>query len=234
MSMRILALDTTTEACSAALMIDGAVVNERFIVAPREHTKWILPMVDSLLIEAGISLKDLNLLAFGRGPGSFTGVRIGIGIAQGLALGADLHLVGVSTLATLAQGAWRRTGARRVLTAIDACMGEVYWAQYYRQDDGIWLGDDSEVVVTLPRLMGLTADLEGSWAVAGSSWKTYPTLVCSARLRLSFGDALLPAARDILPLALQQWRNGSARPVAQVKPIYLRNEVAWKKLLDRG
>ncbi|UVK78926.1 MAG: N(6)-L-threonylcarbamoyladenine synthase, TsaB subunit [Sodalis sp. Ffu] len=234
MSTRILALDTSTDACSVALMIDHVIISERFAVAPREHMQRILPMVDSLLAEAGIALKNLDLLVFGRGPGSFTGVRIGIGIAQGLALGADLPLVGVSTLAALAQAAWRLTSARQVLTAIDARMGEVYWAQYRRQDDGIWLSDDSEALVAPAALGVITDDLEGNWAVAGNGWQTYPKLVCTNQLRLIPGETVLPAAQDMLPLALQQWRNDGACSVTQAAPTYLRNEVAWKPYLPKG
>lgn len=124
--MRILAIDTATEACSVALWNDGT-VNAHFELCPREHTQRILPMVQDILTTSGTSLTDINALAYGRGPGSFTGVRIGIGIAQGLALGAELPMIGVSTLMTMAQGAWRKNGATRVLAAIDARMGEVYW-----------------------------------------------------------------------------------------------------------
>lgn len=109
--MRILAIDTATEACSVALWNDGT-VNAHFELCPREHTQRILPMVQDILTTSGTSLSDIDALAYGRGPGSFTGVRIGIGIAQGLALGAALPMIGVSTLMTMAQGAWRKTAQR--------------------------------------------------------------------------------------------------------------------------
>ncbi len=137
--MRILAIDTATEACSVALWNDGN-INAHFELCPREHTQRILPMVQDILAANSITLTDIDALAFGRGPGSFTGVRIGIGIAQGLALGANLPMTGVSTLATMAQGAWRKSGATRVLAAIDARMGEVYWAEYQRDENGVWHG----------------------------------------------------------------------------------------------
>lgn len=105
--MRILAIDTATEACSVALWNNGT-INAHFELCPREHTQRILPMVQEILAASGVSLNEIDALAFGRGPGSFTGVRIGIGIAQGLALGANLPMIGVSTLATMAQGAWRK------------------------------------------------------------------------------------------------------------------------------
>lgn len=227
MSLSILALDTATEACSAALVLDDELLLERFAIAPREHTQHILPMVDSLLAEAGITLDNLDALAFCRGPGSFTGVRIGIGIAQGLALGADLPLIGVSTLVTLAEGAWRQTGACQVLTAIDARMGEVYWATY-RRKKGLWLGEESEAVAPPASLAALTEDLTGRWATAGTGWQTYPMLLQRNGLQLLSGETLLPRARDMLPIALHYYRHGGARPVALAEPTYLRNEVAEK------
>lgn len=232
MSTRILALDTATEACSAALWIDGT-ISERFAIAPREHTRQILPMIDSLLADAGIKVQHLDALAFGRGPGSFTGVRIGIGIAQGLALGAGLPMIGVSTLAALAEGAWRHTGQRQVLAAIDARMGEVYWAHYQRDSADIWHGEQHETVITPEQLASLRLPATGSWATAGTGWQTYPGLLADAGLTLIDGATLLPTARDMLPLALHSWRNGAAQAVTDVEPTYLRNEVAWKKLPGR-
>ncbi|MDI9229458.1 tRNA (adenosine(37)-N6)-threonylcarbamoyltransferase complex dimerization subunit type 1 TsaB, partial [Serratia bockelmannii] len=146
MSARILALDTATEACSAALL-NQQQIYARFEIAPRDHTQRILPLVQELLQVQQLELTALDALAFGRGPGSFTGVRIGIGIAQGLALGANLPMIGVSSLATMAQGAWRLTGATRVLAAIDARMGEVYWAEYQRDANGEWQGAETEAVL---------------------------------------------------------------------------------------
>ncbi len=232
MSTRILVLDTATEACSAALWIDGE-ISERFDICPREHTQRILPMVDSLLADAGIGLTQLDALAYGRGPGSFTGVRIGIGIAQGLALGAGLPMMGISTLAALAQGAWRRTGIDRVLCAIDARMGEVYWAQYRRAGDGGWLGEESEKVIKPGQLAAIAGELTGAWAYAGTGWETYPALIGHDDIVLTAGDTLLPAARDMLPLAVRRWAEGGAQAVELAVPTYLRNEVAWKKLPGR-
>ncbi len=144
--MRIMAIDTATEACSVALWDNGK-TSALFELCPREHTQRILPMVSEILTESGVALSAMDALAFGRGPGSFTGVRIGIGIAQGLALGAELPMVGVSTLMTMAQGAWRVSGATRVLAAIDARMGEVYWAEYQRDEQGVWHGEETEAVL---------------------------------------------------------------------------------------
>ncbi|MBN3050709.1 tRNA (adenosine(37)-N6)-threonylcarbamoyltransferase complex dimerization subunit type 1 TsaB [Pectobacterium brasiliense] len=232
MSTRILALDTATEACSVALWNEGE-IHSLFEICPREHTQRILPMVQQVLADSGLTLKDLDALAFGQGPGSFTGVRIGIGIAQGLALGADLPLLGISSLATMAQGAFRLTQATRVLAAIDARMGEVYWGCYQRDSDGGWQGESEEAVLKPEQVQALTAGLSGEWATVGTGWETYPELVRHASLMLAKGEVLLPQAQDMLQLACQLWQAGKAVSVENAQPRYLRNEVTWKKLPGR-
>ena len=205
--MRILAIDTATEACSAALWNDGNTC-AHFELCPREHTQRILPIVQDILTQGGVSLTDLDALAFGRGPGSFTGVRIGIGIAQGLALGAELPMIGVSTLATMAQGAWRKQGASRVLAAIDARMGEVYWAEYQRDAQGVWHGENTEAVLKPEAVQQRLAELEGEWATVGTGWAAWPDMTQGANVTLSDGDVLLPEAEDMLPIACQLLEQG--------------------------
>ncbi|MDW3776592.1 tRNA (adenosine(37)-N6)-threonylcarbamoyltransferase complex dimerization subunit type 1 TsaB [Kluyvera cryocrescens] len=230
--MRILAIDTATEACSAALWNDGNTC-AHFELCPREHTQRILPIVQDILTQGGVSLTDLDALAFGRGPGSFTGVRIGIGIAQGLALGAELPMIGVSTLATMAQGAWRKKGAPRVLAAIDARMGEVYWAEYQRDAQGVWHGENTEAVLKPEAVQQRLAELEGEWATVGTGWAAWPDMTQGANVTLSDGDVLLPEAEDMLPIACQLLEQGKTVAVDKAEPVYLRNEVAWKKLPGR-
>lgn len=230
--MRILAIDTATEACSVALQ-DPTAFYAEFELCPREHTQRILPMVRDILDRAATRLADIDLLAYGRGPGSFTGVRIGIGIAQGLALGAELPMVGISTLATMAQGAWRRTGATRVLAAIDARMGEVYWAEYIRDQSGIWQGEASEAVLKPEAVAERLTGLSGEWATVGTGWQAWPDMAQNSGLVLFDGETTLPEAEDMLPLACQAFSAGKAVPVEQSEPVYLRNEVTWKKLPGR-
>ncbi|AXO40184.1 TPA: tRNA (adenosine(37)-N6)-threonylcarbamoyltransferase complex dimerization subunit type 1 TsaB [Enterobacter hormaechei] len=230
--MRILAIDTATEACSVALWNDGTTF-AHFEECPREHTQRILPLVKTILTEGNTSLTDLDALAYGRGPGSFTGVRIGIGIAQGLALGADLPMIGVSTLATMAQGAWRMTGATRVLAAIDARMGEVYWAEYTRDENGVWHGEETEAVLKPEAVTGRLKQLSGEWATVGTGWPAWPEMAKDTGLTLVDGNMLLPAAEDMLPIACQLLAAGKTVAVEHAEPVYLRNTVAWKKLPGR-
>lgn len=230
--MRILAIDTATEACSVALWNDGTTF-AHFEECPREHTQRILPLVKNILTEGNTALTDLDALAYGRGPGSFTGVRIGIGIAQGLALGADLPMIGVSTLATMAQGAWRMTGASRVLAAIDARMGEVYWAEYTRDENGVWHGEESEAVLKPEAVTERLKQLTGEWATVGTGWPAWPEMAKDTGLTLVDGNMLLPAAEDMLPVACQQLAAGKTVVVEHAEPVYLRNTVAWKKLPGR-
>ncbi|MGR5278911.1 tRNA (adenosine(37)-N6)-threonylcarbamoyltransferase complex dimerization subunit type 1 TsaB [Vibrio rotiferianus] len=232
MSAKILAIDTATENCSVALLVGDKVIS-RSEVAPRDHTKKVLPMVDELLKEAGLTLQELDALAFGRGPGSFTGVRIGIGIAQGLAFGADLPMIGVSTLAAMAQGSYRRHGATDVAVAIDARMSEVYWARYTRQENGEWAGVDAECVIPPARLAEEVQADDNTWTTAGTGWDAYQDELGQLRLNLTAGEVLYPDSQDIVILAKQELDKGNTVPVEESSPVYLRDNVTWKKLPGR-
>ncbi|MGR4992210.1 tRNA (adenosine(37)-N6)-threonylcarbamoyltransferase complex dimerization subunit type 1 TsaB [Vibrio rotiferianus] len=232
MSAKILAIDTATENCSVALLVGDKVIS-RSEVAPRDHTKKVLPMVDELLKEAGLTLQDLDALAFGRGPGSFTGVRIGIGIAQGLAFGADLPMIGVSTLAAMAQGSYRQHGATDVAVAIDARMSEVYWARYTRQENGEWVGVDAECVIPPARLAEEAQADNNTWTTAGTGWDAYQDELAKLPLNLTAGEVLYPDSQDIVILAKQELEKGNTVPVEESSPVYLRDNVTWKKLPGR-
>ncbi|GAB7228287.1 tRNA (adenosine(37)-N6)-threonylcarbamoyltransferase complex dimerization subunit type 1 TsaB [Vibrio rotiferianus] len=232
MSAKILAIDTATENCSVALLVGDKVIS-RSEVAPRDHTKKVLPMVDELLKEAGLTLQELDALAFGRGPGSFTGVRIGIGIAQGLAFGADLPMIGVSTLAAMAQGSYRRHGTTDVAVAIDARMSEVYWARYTRQENGEWAGVDAECVIPPARLAEEVQADDNTWTTAGTGWDAYQDELGQLRLNLTAGEVLYPDSQDIVILAKQELEKGNTVPVEESSPVYLRDNVTWKKLPGR-
>lgn len=225
--MKILAIDTATEACSAALQCDGAITT-KYQVAPRQHAELILTMIDELLSESGVLLSQLDALAFGRGPGAFTGVRIATGVIQGLAMSADLPVVPVSTLAALAQGAM--TESKQLACAIDARMGEVYWALYQANDAAIMqlVGEESVCPPGSIRFFG-SKDLAGSdsWFGVGSGWETY-----GSELQDQMGDALAgfrlgdyPSAEAICALAVDAYQRGDTVDAAEALPVYLRDKV---------
>lgn len=229
--LKILAVDTATEACSAALLV-GDKLFSRWEEAPRDHTRKILPMVQAVLEDAGISLSDLDAIAFGRGPGSFTGVRIGISVAQGLAFGAGVPLIGISTLAAMAQGAYRLDGAEQVLTAIDARMNEVYFGRYELIDGRMQLVGD-EVVSEPAALVDVRGKLAGPVTCVGTGFETYGETLSGLADELAVSQVRFPAAEDMLPLARAAWLAGEAVPVEQAMPVYLRDKVTWKKLPGR-
>ncbi|POG20347.1 tRNA (adenosine(37)-N6)-threonylcarbamoyltransferase complex dimerization subunit type 1 TsaB [Aeromonas veronii] len=229
--MKILAVDTATEACSAALLV-GDKLFSRWEEAPRDHTRKILPMVQAVLEDAGISLSDLDAIAFGRGPGSFTGVRIGISVAQGLAFGAGVPLIGISTLAAMAQCAYRVDGAQQVLTAIDARMNEVYFGRYEMIDGRMQLVGD-EVVSEPAALVDVRGKLAGPVTCVGTGFETYGETLSGLADELAVSQVRFPAAEDMLPLARAAWLAGEAVPVEQATPVYLRDKVTWKKLPGR-
>ena len=224
--MKLLAVETATEACSAALLCDGELL-QRFQLAPREHTRLILPMIDSLMSEAAVSCQDLDVLAFGCGPGSFTGVRIATGIIHGIALGADLPVVPVSTLAAIAQECIDKTAVGTVFTAMDARIGEIYWGIYQRDQQGIAQLSGKELVTAVDALVG--PDQQGFGV--GSGWLCYATEL-SAKLQGSlqgYDADYLPKASVIARLGAVGFANNRAVPVEQAMPVYLRDKVAKKQ-----
>lgn len=195
----------------------------RFEVAPRKHTGLVLPMVDALLAEAGLRTRELDAIAFGQGPGAFTGVRIAVSVAQGLAFAHDLPVIPVSSLAALAQAA---TGVSKYAApAFDARMGEVYWGLYKRDARGLMRGLIADRVGPPG---AVAVDATGPWYGLGSGWRNY-----ADELRGRFGERLLgvdaealPSAEGVLLLARPAWLAGEALPVEEARPVYLRNRVA--------
>lgn len=221
--MKLLAIDTATEACSAALRIDDEII-EKYQLAPRQHTMLILPMIDQLLSEAELQPQQLDGLAFGCGPGSFTGVRIASGVIQGIALGAELPVVAISTLASLAQQGFDRSDATLAFAAMDARMQEVYWGVYQRNQQGLAVLQGQEIV-------GLAKHIEYpdvNGIAVGSAWQVYQTeMLAQVQNKVdNIYAEILPRASAIAKLALtenQQWVTAE-----QAMPVYLRNNVAKK------
>ena len=221
--MRILSLDTATEACSVALWIDGRVLS-RFEVAGRTHTQRMLPMTHELMAEAGLGFAQLDGLICGVGPGSFAGVRIGVGFVKGLALSLDRPVVAVSSLQLLAQAAVAE-GATQVLAAIDARMDEVYFASFIRDAGGLMQAQMPARVLAPARVH---AEGAGSWHAAGTGWGTYEA-VMREQLALqidSVNGAALPHAQDAFALALPRFERGEVISADALVPIYLRDKVA--------
>ena len=224
--MKILALDTTEDACSAALLLGDDVI-EHYELAPRRHSEIVLPMMDRLLRDADVRLTDLDALAFTRGPGSFTGVRIATSIAQGTAFGAGLPVVPVSSLHALAVGCRREYAAEAVLAALDARMHEVYWGGFRVDADSCLETAIAEVVVRPDDVEPPSGD---DWHGIGSGWAAYGEALrarCPGVVEVH--DNARVHAQDVARLGATLFAAGAHVPAAQALPVYLRDEVAWAK-----
>jgi tRNA threonylcarbamoyladenosine biosynthesis protein TsaB len=219
--LKILALDTSTEACSAAIMVESEII-QKDIIAPRRHGELILPMIDELLATSGLTLNNLDAIAFGRGPGAFTGIRIAAGIAQGLAFGADLPVVPISTLAALAQGSEK--SSQYIISAIDARMGEIYMAIYKTAENGL-VDPISDELVLRPDDISITT--EGSYIGVGTGWGSYRQILQEkvGQQLISYNGECYPLSRDILLLSKREFERGNVVNAEQALPVYLRNNV---------
>jgi tRNA threonylcarbamoyladenosine biosynthesis protein TsaB len=219
--LKILALDTSTEYCSVALWQDGE-VDAREVIAGQRHSQLLLPMVDELLDRHGLAIKSLDGIAYGRGPGSFTGLRIACGVVQGLAFGAGIGVVGVVTLAAMAQA----TGAASVVCCLDARMGEIYHAAYAR-------GGTNWEAAQPPGLYapaGAPQPPAGSWTGCGSGFAAHGAILkqrYAGRLSAIMPD-VFPHARDIARLAAAEFKAGRAMAPELAVPLYIRDKVALK------
>ncbi len=225
--MRLLAVDTASEACSAALMLDEA-ISERLVLTQREHGPQLLAMIDELLAEGGVELRSLDAIAFGCGPGSFTGLRIAAGITQGLAFGADVPVIPVSDLAMLAQGLMDEHGAAAAAVCLDARMGEAYVGFYRRGEAGLAVaaGDDA---LLAPGSIELPAGAD-DWMATGPGWNAFDGLAERLGICLEESESpRLPAARYALRLAEPALKAGNVLAADAAQPVYLREKVAWQK-----
>lgn len=225
----ILALDTATEACSVALLHNEKVFTLDEI-SPRSHTQRILPMVDELLTQANIQIKDVNYLVFGRGPGSFTGVRVGVSVAQGLAMGANLPVIAISNLKAMAEEAYQKLGAENVIALIDARMNEVYFAQFSRNGDK-WTEIVTEQVCS-PEAAIQQFQITENTLVVGTGWAAYSQF-SEKNLPLVVSEITLPSSEYMLSLAQTEIQLGNIQSALEIEPVYLRNEVTWEKLPNK-
>ncbi|MBF7072500.1 tRNA (adenosine(37)-N6)-threonylcarbamoyltransferase complex dimerization subunit type 1 TsaB [Glaciecola sp. MH2013] len=236
--MKIIAIDTATEACSVALL-NGDVRDGVFELCPQQHSQRILPMIDEVLKRNDLKIGELDAIAFGRGPGSFTGVRIATGIVQGLALGTELPVLEISTLAAMAQENFERYGSLRSKVLIDARMGEVYFGDYFIKE-GTALTLQEEAVLAPQESLKKYADIQNSGisnqsidrkstALAGTGWEAYSEQT-QFDSRVDKVKVLFPNAMYMLSLAKKEFELGRAKSVDDLAPVYLRDKVTWKKL----
>lgn len=221
----ILAIDTTTSSCSAALSSGDELIT-KCNLAERSHTKLILPMIDEVLSKSSLTLDKLDYIAFTAGPGSFTGIRIGFGIVQGLAYGANIPVLPVSSLETLAYTAIRKLKIKEdlnIVPIIDARMNEIYWAKFSYKS-GI-LSRDSKDCVTSPQFLRDSIELP---VILIGNVIDYNDQTSENTLDLDH-IVMLPEAQDVLNMAQLQLKKGSGIDVQEVSPIYLRNNIKWKK-----
>lgn len=221
--MKILALDTSTEYCSLALWLDGSVLS-REILAGQKHTELLLPLLQEMLAESGLTLAQLDGFAFGAGPGSFTGLRIACGIVQGFALATDLPVIGISTLEAMAQ----RIGASHVMTALDARMGEIYYAAYIHTADG-WSNVQAPILCLPQHIPPLPGD--NCWIGCGSGFDQHhemlSTLYSGSLCRIDRG--CYPRAQEMAQLAAPRLMKGLGVSAEEAAPVYIRNKVALKE-----
>ncbi|MBK1701231.1 tRNA (adenosine(37)-N6)-threonylcarbamoyltransferase complex dimerization subunit type 1 TsaB [Thiococcus pfennigii] len=225
--MKLLAFDTSGEACSVALWCDGD-VRQRLERVPRRHGELVLAMADGLLAEAGLRLAGLDALAFARGPGSFTGVRIATAVVQGAAFGADLPVVPVSTLAATARGAFRLHGAQRCLVAIDARMDQVYWGAYRLAAEGAIELEGDEAVLA-PDAVPVPAD--AAWYGVGSGWQAYRAALharLAGRLTGELAEVFCEA-QDVAHLAADLFAREGGVAAEAALPVYLRDRVTFSR-----
>jgi len=221
--MNLLAIDTTTDACLVALQAEGQRF-ERRRIAPRQHAALVLPMVDELFTEAAMPLSDIAVIAFAAGPGSFTGLRIAAAITQGLAFGADVAVLPLSSLQIVAQSVYAEHGVGQLIVAENAHMGEMYW-NCYRLDGALMQATQPDQLIS-PEAFALPAGED--WHMVGSAWDVYGELLAGARGKFRLIDDAYPSASALLDLACGSVRQGALKSARQALPVYLRGAGAWK------
>ena len=232
--MNYLALDASTEACSVALQVNGKTFS-RYELCPQSHSLHLLPMIDAVLHEANIKLTELDGLIFGQGPGSFTGVRIGVGVAQGLAFSASLPVVGVSSLQAMAQLAYIKHGQKQVIAAIDARMSEVYNGYFVLDEHDVMQAQQDEAVTPPDQLAQQLSDIVTTpFYAVGTGWDAYSEKLGEqlSALKMNEGslDILFPSAEAMLAIGKVKLQQGQGVSAEHAQPVYVRDTVSWKKL----
>ena len=226
--MKLLAIDTSSLACSVALRVGDAVI-ERYEEQAREHTRLLTPMIRDVLAESGLDLPQLDAIVLGNGPGSFIGMRIAASVAQGLAHGAGLLIVPVSSLAAVAVEVFEEPGIGEVVVAQDAHMSEVYLAAFRRGPGDVPTPLFAERLHTQTVIEELESGTADRRVAAGLGWQRYPGLTAANEDLIGQSSAVLhPRARYLLPLGAAAWQADAAIQPADLVPAYLRSKVAKK------
>ena len=223
--MKLLAIETATESCSAALMLNEEIVDLSEI-APRRHNEIILSMCEQVLAQAQTSLTELDAIAFGRGPGAFTGVRLAASVAQGIAMGQDLPVVPVSSLATLAQAVYEEKQVQEVFACIDARMQEVYYGVYKLSSEHMMELEGKERVISPQHInQKVSSNCYGT----GSGWNVYAeSLLQAVGNDISFDADKFPQAKYVAKLAKTYFQQGQKLSAEEALPVYIRDDVAEK------
>ncbi len=226
--MKLLALDTSSVACSVAVAIDAEII-ERYEEQPREHTRLLLPMIKAVLQESGVALAELDAIVLGNGPGSFIGMRIAASVAQGIAYGSGLKIVAVSSLAAVAAQVLAESEAAEVVVAQDAHMSEVYMGRFGRDERHLPVALFPERLQAQESIPELVEEANGDRVAAGAGWDRYPALLEKNRGRIdAISDVLYPRARHLLALGEADCADSKAIAPDRVLPAYLRQKVAQK------
>ena len=223
--MKLLAIETATESCSAALLIDHDLITVSEI-APRRHNEIILPMCEQVLSQGQIELSQLDTIAFGRGPGAFTGLRLAASVTQGIALAHDLPVVPVSSLAAMAQAASETRQAKQVLSCIDARMQEVYVGLFQLNKDNIMEAVVEETVIK-PELIQI--NISDECVGIGSGWESYAQVLIERLAKeISFEANAYPQAEYVAKIGKYHYLLGNTVSAIEALPVYLRDNVASK------
>lgn len=223
MLRNILAIETSSAVCSVALSTNG-VISEQFQPAQREQSQLILPMIDTLLIQAGLTLSELDVIALAIGPGSFTGVRLGLSVVQGLTISTEIPIIAISSLQALAQGIYHERADKKVIVCVNAYMDEIYSAQFQLAEQDIMMPLSDEQLLA-PKALILPEDI-AEWVGVGTGWGAYSDQL-SVKPPIIYAD-YLPHATEVLDLAIKLYSPKRLQRIDEVEAMYLRTGNAWR------
>ncbi|MCW5196619.1 tRNA (adenosine(37)-N6)-threonylcarbamoyltransferase complex dimerization subunit type 1 TsaB [Buchnera aphidicola (Pemphigus obesinymphae)] len=218
MFKKILAIDTSMDGCSVSLLKNNFIVN-KFKLCKKKHTETILPMIAKILNTCCIKINELNAIACSKGPGNFTGIRLAICIAQAMALQKKIPLIGVSTFASMAEQAWRKYATKKVLIAFDAKKNGIYWAKYIRNNNGTWMGENTEICLKMEHVNTKINKLSGSWTTVGNGWEKI-NFKNTKKINLISTKIIFSHAKDIITFVNLLLKKNNILIFKNIVPIY--------------